>query len=411
MKTASSPIVIKHRGFQARIYDRNPTRSCYRVSWQAGGKQITRERTELSDAKKLANDALRDLAKGQTHLTEKQVNDYKCAQNTLREVGVPLVDAVIEYCHAKTLMPNIPLRTAAEAWRDNSDNVKRAAFGKVAQQFLANQKSRTSPRTHYDETLRVNRLCRAFQMDLCDLSKSALELFFSDELGGLKGKSRNHYRQTLRQLFKYAVRRDCLNKDHRLFEVLENEPTNERAPKILSAAEFKKLLNAASPELLPLIALGAFAGLRRAETLRLTWEDVRRCKGDQQTPHGYIEVAPEKAKTKQRRLVPILPCLAALLAPYKRKKGSVWTGSDHQQKHDFEMLKKKCDITGQNLLRHSYASYRLADVKNSAQVALELGTGESKLFQNYNKLVAPAQAKQWFSILPEEPANVISAAS
>ena len=148
------------------------------------------------------------------------------------------------------------------------------------------------------------------------------------------------------------------------------------------------------------MAIGGFAGLRRAEILRLTWADVWRIKGDEINPHGYIEVGAGKAKTRQRRLVPIQPALAAWIAPFQRAKGHVWEGKDTDQRNQFERLKSACNISGSNLLRHSYASYRLAAIADAARVALEMGNSQEKLFCNYNKLVSPKQAKEWFRINP-----------
>ena len=53
-----------------------------------------------------------------------------------------------------------------------------------------------------------------------------------------------------------------------------------------------------------------------------------------------------------------------------------------------------------NALRHSYASYRLADLKDTARVALEMGNSPSMLFRNYRELVTEKQAMDWFSVLP-----------
>jgi hypothetical protein len=53
-----------------------------------------------------------------------------------------------------------------------------------------------------------------------------------------------------------------------------------------------------------------------------------------------------------------------------------------------------------NALRHSYASYRLADIKDAARVALEMGNSPSMLFRNYRELVTEQEAKGWFSVLP-----------
>ena len=55
----------------------------------------------------------------------------------------------------------------------------------------------------------------------------------------------------------------------------------------------------------------------------------------------------------------------------------------------------------QNALRHSYASYRLAEIQDAAKVALELGNSPEKLFKHYRELVTPDAAKEWFSIVPK----------
>ena len=55
-----------------------------------------------------------------------------------------------------------------------------------------------------------------------------------------------------------------------------------------------------------------------------------------------------------------------------------------------------------NALRHSYASYRLADVKDAARVALEMGNSPSMLFRNYRELVTEQQAQEWFALTPAQ---------
>jgi hypothetical protein len=54
-----------------------------------------------------------------------------------------------------------------------------------------------------------------------------------------------------------------------------------------------------------------------------------------------------------------------------------------------------------NALRHSFCSYRLADVKSAAQVALEAGNSPQMIFQHYRELVTEKGAKGWFAITPE----------
>jgi hypothetical protein len=54
-----------------------------------------------------------------------------------------------------------------------------------------------------------------------------------------------------------------------------------------------------------------------------------------------------------------------------------------------------------NRLRHSFISYRLALVKNPAEVSLECGNSPAMIFQHYRERVTPGQAEQWFAILAQ----------
>ena len=84
----------------------------------------------------------------------------------------------------------------------------------------------------------------------------------------------------------------------------------DKAPEIFTVDELQGLLDAAlatEPDVVPMLALGAFAGLRDAEIKRLDWSeiDLRR---------GFVEVKANKAKTARRRIIQTQPNLAAWLA-------------------------------------------------------------------------------------------------
>ena len=51
-------------------------------------------------------------------------------------------------------------------------------------------------------------------------------------------------------------------------------------------------------------------------------------------------------------------------------------------------------------MRHSFASYRLADVQSAPQVSLETGHSVAILYRHYRELVMPDDAKQYFGIFP-----------
>jgi hypothetical protein len=51
-------------------------------------------------------------------------------------------------------------------------------------------------------------------------------------------------------------------------------------------------------------------------------------------------------------------------------------------------------------LRHSFISYRVAQLKNVAEVAHEAGNSPQMTFKHYRELVRPEAAKECFSISP-----------
>ena len=175
-------------------------------------------------------EALKYIARGETTLASlnpSQLRDAKLAENALSAFGISLLDAVTEYVAAKKLIPNDSLEIAAKSWVENQLQIKPIPLQTAVKEYLDYKKGRIAARTYREEELRLERISQSMQKCVKDLTKSDLEHFFDKDLHHLKGKSRNHYRQTLRQLFQYAVRRDYLCERHRLFEVLVNEPTDE----------------------------------------------------------------------------------------------------------------------------------------------------------------------------------------
>ena len=51
-------------------------------------------------------------------------------------------------------------------------------------------------------------------------------------------------------------------------------------------------------------------------------------------------------------------------------------------------------------LRHSFISYRLAAVQNTAPVALEAGNSPQIVFRHCRELVRPMEAERWFAVTP-----------
>src|SRR2546423_713649 len=79
--------------------------------------------------------------------------------------------------------------------------------------------------------------------------------------------TRNNYRRLLIVAFNYAVQHGYTT--HNPAENTSKAKEKSGAPGILTVNETAQLLEVAAPDVLPFVAVGAFAGLRRAELERL----------------------------------------------------------------------------------------------------------------------------------------------
>jgi len=183
----------------------------------------------------------------------------------------------------------------------------------------------------------------------------------------------------------------------------ETEKANEidAPPGILTVQQTARLLEAASPELLPYVAIGAFAGLRRAELERLDWSDVH-------FDDNLIEITAQKSKTARRRFVKIQRNLREWLLPFRKHKGIV-TPDNFPKRLDAARDAAGIDDWPDNALRHSFASYHLAHFKDAAALALEMGhTNSGLIFNHYRQLVRPKEAERYWNIRPAPVSKVVS---
>jgi integrase len=218
-------------------------------------------------------------------------------------------------------------------------------------------------------------------------------------------KSRANFRAHIGVLFSYAKRRRMIESNPVLDTAVPK--LHDNPPEIFAVNELRALLESAlqvAPDVLPMLAIGAFAGLREAEIERLDWEEV--------DLRGHIEVKARKAKSARRRIVPIQPNLGLWLAPFQGAKGKVVPKSARAK---LLTVRKAAGLLKwpRNGLRHSFASYRLAATADAPRVSAELGhTSPQMLYSNYREVVRPEEAERYWKIAPSEEAkNVVSFAS
>jgi integrase len=213
--------------------------------------------------------------------------------------------------------------------------------------------------------------------------------------------TRNHYRALVVLAFNFAVRSGYTAANPAIGAA--RAKVRSEAPGILTVSETARLLEAATPDVLPYIAIGLFAGLRRAEIKRLDWSEI-------DFESNLIEVKSEKSKTGQRRLVTLQPNLREWLLPVRERKGNV-TPPRFEFRRSFKQARQAAAITDwpENALRHSFASYHLAKFNDAALTALQLGHHDSRVtFAHYRELVKPREAERYWSIRPVTTANVVT---
>jgi integrase len=216
-------------------------------------------------------------------------------------------------------------------------------------------------------------------------------------------KSRLNYRQHIGVLFSYAKRRRMI--DSNPIEFTARPKLIDKAPEIFTVDELRTLLDAAlriQPDVVPMLAIGAFAGIREAEIKRLKWSEV-----DQR--RGHIEIKSSKAKSARRRIVEMQPNLRLWLRPYASITGAVVPVNARKK---LDLVRKAAGLARwpNNGLRHSFASYRLAAIHDAPRVAAELGhTSPKMLYSTYRELVLPEEAERYWKIAPAvEAGNLVA---
>lgn len=283
----------------------------------------------------------------------------------------------------------------------------RPVAGVVAELLSVKEKRRASARYLQDLRFRLGRFAADFHKDTCNITPAEIQAWLDCQK--LAPQSYTNFRRVLHALFEFAVARGFAHDNP--VAATESVRVNGGKVEIFTPSELSRLFAAASPDSLPCLAVGAFAGLRSAEIERLEWGDVHiaeRC----------IVVGADKAKTASRRVVPVCDALVAWLAPYADRQGKVWPGSHedfYKAQHNTAAATKSDGKTAvrwkPNALRHSYASYRFAQIGDAGRVAGELGNSAAVVHRHYRELVKPAEAERWFSLRPEAPANVLPMAA
>jgi integrase len=350
------------------------------------GRQFFKTRAEAEAERRRQKTAVERHGREAVGLPQHELSDFIRARKTLAEYGKTITDATAFYV-------------------DHLERVRRCKVtvaNLVAE--LIEAKRRDGRSEIYLRDLRniLAIFCRHFgDRPIAGITVEELDNW----LRALPGspKTRTNFRANIGVLFSYAAHRRMIDFNPVLHTAKPKLPDNP--PEIFTVEELRALLEAANRvavDVVPMLTIGAFAGLRDAEIKRLDWSEINLAR-------GFIEVKGSKAKSARRRIVPIQQNLAAWLRPYNGMKGRL---VPEGYRSSLDRVRKAAELARwpNNGLRHSYSSYRLAAIHDAPRVASELGhTSPTMLYGTYRELVLPEDAEQYWKLIPESKAeNVLS---
>ncbi|MGH8094503.1 MAG: tyrosine-type recombinase/integrase [Chthoniobacterales bacterium] len=341
---------------------------------EAGNRKRTffETKEQATDFARLKNEELKRTGiEGASLPTKLRVEAKECAEQ-LREYGKTLRDATEFF--VRHLRASEKSCTAAQL---------------VAELLMA-KKADGASRPHLaDIRSRLNKFANKFDgQTVATITGAEIDDWLRSL--GVAPATRNHYRRLLVLMFNFAMRRGYTTGNPA--EKTEKVKERHDRPGILKIAEAARLLENATPAVLPYVAIGLFAGLRRAELERLDWSEV-------DFESGLIEVTAENSKTARRRFVTMQPNLREWLMPLRKHRGNVVPQENFRQL--FEGAREAAGIAEwpDNALRHSFASYHLAHFRDAKSLALEMGHMNSgTTFAHYRQLVKPKDAERYWNL-------------
>lgn len=146
---------------------------------------------------------------------------------------------------------------------------------------------------------------------LSEITAQKLERWLDQMPVALRTKKR--HRGYALQIFSAAKRRKLiLSNPVDEIEGYRGRKNDDSEIHVLTPEQLKTLLAKSDPEIRPLYAIAAFAGVRWDEIEDMVREDIK---------ENEIVISARIAKTRSRRIIPIRPVLAAFLKD--RKEGSL----------------------------------------------------------------------------------------
>lgn len=243
-----------------------------------------------------------------------------------------------------------------------------------------------------------------------DITPLDLKKWWTDRVEGRKPKTRNEVRANLVAFWNWAVMDGLHPKDSTPADKLPRVEVGHGERRVVTLDEMKSLLEAVSPEWRSWAVLGAFCGLRPEEIAPPQKKGMS--KASKRGIHceeidfrfKVIHLPAVVSKVNTPRKVPLCDAALAWLKWAGIEEGMTGPVCLHNPSEKGETARLgKLVFKGawpQDILRHSYGSFRNALLRNLPQVAEEMGTSEAMLRRHYHNPRTKEEGEAYFELRP-----------
>jgi integrase len=345
-----------------------------------------------------------NLGNRAAHIDGALAEDALRAIDVLKSTPYSVLDAgrVVAEAHAKLAPYSTRIGDAIAKYVFDAEQRRRSVtVSALIDEFIANRKAKGKS-TIYVRDL-VTRLSR-FEASMSERLVAEVTTRDIDhwiQSLNVGPQTQNNFRAVLSAAWTFAVRHGYAAVN--IVQWVDKSQVVRDHIATFSVEQLTKLLYAAPHDYVPVLAIGAFAGLRPEEINKLRWEDIdfHEC---------TIRVNASAAKTRKKRFAEVSDNLMEWLRPYAGRVGRV--APPNLQKLRRQTMKNAgIDHWPQDVLRHSFASAHYAAYKNPAHTALLLGhRDQNMLLTHYRDLMKPTDAKRYWTLVPKSAGegNVIT---
>jgi integrase len=342
-----------------------------------------------------------NLGNRATHIDGALAEDALRAADVLKSTPYSILDAgrLIAEAHAKVAPYSANISDAIDKYVFDAEQRRRSVtVSALVDEFIANRRAKGKSAIYVrDLVTRLSRFAASMSERLvAEVTTRDIDRWVQSLNVG--PQTQNNFRAVLSAAWTFAVRHGYAAAN--IVQWVDKSQVVRDHVATFSIEQLTKLLDAAPRSYVPVLVIGAFAGLRPEEINKLLWEDI-------DFHERTIRVNASAAKTRKKRFAEISDNLMEWLRPYVGRVGRV-APPNLQKLRRHTMKKADINHWPQDVLRHSFASAHYAAYKNPAHTALLLGhRDQNMLLTHYRDLMKPNDAARYWTIVPRVAANNI----